>query len=272
MPDKKHPNENIEEILFEDGIANAGKIFRRGNAVVRPLQPQTRSVHRFLKHLQDVGFSAAPAPLAINEGTELISFMPGVVPTPPYPDWCLKDELIYEIAKLQHSFHEASSTFKPSPDCMWDASLADPGGLGIICHNDLGPGNVVFNNGKPTGFIDFDFCAPGNPMWDAARSARAWIPLDSPENAANYGFPGVNAISRLKAFCEGYGMSKTQRMEMLALMNECDRISVQYVEDQMKSGKPAYVRIWQDYNLEELYKMRTQWIKENHIAFANALA
>jgi hypothetical protein len=261
---------NMDE-LFEDGVANAGAIYKRGNEVVRPLQPHSSSVHQLLKHLQQTGFSGAPAPIALDVTTERISFMPGEVPALSYPPWCLEDKTLYEIAGLQRRYHDAVKSFHPEENCQWNTSLADPTGLGIVCHNDLGPGNIVFNNGHPTGFIDWDFAAPGRALWDAARCARAWIPLDDPQNAATYGFGGLDPIKRLQVFCDGYGMSKQQKMEMLDLLNQCNKVSVDYVASQVKQGKPAFMNMWKDYKLDELYKVRTYWIESNHDTFVQAL-
>lgn len=40
-----------------------------------------------------------------------------------------------------------------------------------VCHHDPGPNNVVFRNGLPVAWIDFDTAAPGDPLEDVAYVA-----------------------------------------------------------------------------------------------------
>lgn len=93
--------------LFDDGVANAGSVFRRGNQVIRPAGAHSPAVHSLLKHLEKVGFSGAPVAIALENATETVSYMPGSVPAPPYADWCLSDETLDKIARLQRRFHDA---------------------------------------------------------------------------------------------------------------------------------------------------------------------
>lgn len=40
-----------------------------------------------------------------------------------------------------------------------------------MCHRDPGPNNVVFQEGRPYAFIDFDLAAPGAPLEDIGYMA-----------------------------------------------------------------------------------------------------
>ncbi len=49
----------MDEVLA-GGIANAGAVWRRGEAVIRPSTPQSPMTQAFLHALRDVGFAGAP--------------------------------------------------------------------------------------------------------------------------------------------------------------------------------------------------------------------
>lgn len=76
----------MDEVLA-GGIANAGAVRRRGEAVIRPSTPQSPMTHAFLHALRDVGFAGAPEPLCLNETEEQLRFVEGDVALQPYPDW-----------------------------------------------------------------------------------------------------------------------------------------------------------------------------------------
>jgi len=249
--------------LFDDGVANAGSVFRSGDQVIRPAGPQSVAVHSLLKHLETVGFAGAPVAIALNDTTETVAYIPGTVPAPPYDDWVLSDETLDKIAGLLRSYHDAVKTYDPQANNGWNAGLADPQGTGIACHNDLGPGNVVFREQAPVGLIDWDFAAPGRAVWDVARTARAWIPLDVPENAATYGLGGLDPFLRLRIFCEGYGLNAAQRHDLVEILELCNAVSTAYVRSQFEAGKPAFVKMWNEYHLDTLYKQRAEWIAAN---------
>jgi hypothetical protein len=257
--------------LFDDGVANAGSVFRRGNQVIRPAGPHSAAVHSLLKHLEKVGYNGAPAAIALEDSTETVSYIPGSVPAPPYEDWCLSDETLYKIAQLQWRYHDAAQTFVPEPHSVWNTGLADPLSVGIVCHNDLGPGNVVFEHREPNGFIDWDFAAPGRALWDIARTARAWIPLDNPDSAATYGLGGLDPFTRLRVFCDGYGLDGEHRHDLVDILELCNAVSTAYVRSQFEAGKPSFVKMWNDYNLDVLYKKRGEWIADNKSSLYDAV-
>lgn len=258
--------------LFDDGVANAGSIFKRGEEVVRPCGPHSPGVHALLQHLSDQGFHGAPLPIALEPQTERLSYIHGTVPKPPYDDWFLQDEVLIEVARLLRRFHEAVKSFTPPSYSQWNTGLSDPRGKGIICHNDVIPGNVVFDSGKPVGFIDFDFAAPGSHLWDVARSARAWVPLDSPESTESYGLGGLNHFTRLRTFVDGYELCKREREEIAGMLEECNTVSETYVTSQMRAGKPSFVALWKKYDLDTLYEKRRNWFRTEREKLAAALA
>jgi hypothetical protein len=72
------------ELLTGDGVTQG--IVRIGDTVRRPPRPFSLTVQAYLAHLQDAGFTGAPAPFGADErGREMLSFVPGDVPRNPLP-------------------------------------------------------------------------------------------------------------------------------------------------------------------------------------------
>jgi hypothetical protein len=78
----------MDEEILNGGVANAGSVTRAGRYVLRPSNPHTRSVHRFLLALREAGFSGAPVPVGVDaDGRERQELIEGDVAVPPFPAW-----------------------------------------------------------------------------------------------------------------------------------------------------------------------------------------
>src|SRR3954447_747069 len=85
------------EPLIGDGVTP--DIVRIGDTVRRPVRPFTATIHAYLAHLRSAGFTAAPAPLGIDErGREVLSFAPGEVPRRPLPAETAGDDVLAALA------------------------------------------------------------------------------------------------------------------------------------------------------------------------------
>lgn len=73
--------------------------------------------------------------------------------------------------------------------------MADPAGGAVMCHNDVCLENVVFVGGVAVGLLDFDFCAPGRPVYDLAQLARMCVPVDDASTAGAGGGPSTATAS-----------------------------------------------------------------------------
>ena len=174
----------MDEQELPGGVANAGAVTRAGDDVLRPSNPHSRSIHRFLSFLRATGFDGASLPRGIDDdGRERLRFMEGDVPVPPYPAWAQEDAALASVAALMRRFHEAARSFEPGGS-TWSVEMADPAGGQILCHNDVCLENVVFQGGLAVGLLDFDFAAPGRPAYDLAQMARMCVPVDDDVSAA----------------------------------------------------------------------------------------
>ena len=77
----------------------------------------------------------------------------------------------------------------------------------IVCHNDFAPYNVVTSDGRLRGVIDWDFAAPGTPLWEVAFMAWQWAPLHHPALAESLGWSQpADVARRVRLLCDAYGL------------------------------------------------------------------
>ncbi|HEV3363381.1 MAG TPA: phosphotransferase, partial [Acidimicrobiia bacterium] len=202
------------------GIANEGRVVRVGGHVLRPSNPYSRSIHAFLTAVHRSGFEGASLPIGIDDdGRERLVFIEGDVPVPPYPGWSQSDTALASVAALLRGLHAAARQFR-SPDATWSNEMADPHGGPIVCHNDVCLENVVFRDGVAVGLLDFDFAAPGRPVYDVAQFARLCVPIDDDVNAARLGWRPADRPTRLRLIADTYGLDADGRGELVAILDD----------------------------------------------------
>jgi hypothetical protein len=261
----------VDEIL-PGGVANAGGVVRRGEFVVRPSNPHSKAVHAFLKELRSTGFTGASLPVEIQaDGRERLVFIEGDVPVPPFPEWAQSDDALASIARLLRLFHEASSTV-PIGDGPWSDELADPAGGSMICHNDVCLENVVFRDGHAVGLLDFDFAAPGRPVFDLAAFARMCVPIDDDRSAGRLGFGVLDRPGRLRLVADTYGLDGTGRSRLVQHLDRAMRGGGAFVQRRVDAGDPNFIRMFQEMGGMERYDRRLRWWEEHRDSFASALA
>jgi hypothetical protein len=197
-----------ERELLQGGVGNAGLVWREGDCVSRPAGPHATTIHALLRHVRASGFDGVPEPRGIDgDGRERLTYLPGDVPIPPFPDWCLGDDALASIADLLRRFHEATRGFRVPDGGSWELEMAEGGAAaGVICHNDVCLENVVFRDGRAVALLDFDFAAPGSPWWDLAAMARMCVPIESPGDAARRAMGSADPFARLRIVADAYGL------------------------------------------------------------------
>lgn len=225
-----------EQVLV--GGMDAGRgVVRVGDTVRRP--GMRAAVRELLLHLEKVGFEGAPRHLGTDErGRDVVSWVDGDVPVPPYPDWALTDEALISLGRLVRDYHQAVASFSPAA-AGWSAEWADPGGGPVVCHNDLFPENVVFRDGAVVALIDFDMAAPGRPLWDLAIAGEEWAPLHAP--GARLSTPDhLDAVRRLGLLTGAYGLAPDRAGELLDVVVEEKAHSTANVLAEAAAGDPVW--------------------------------
>ena len=274
-PDPQAPGRGLRTFATEPplvgGIANAGQVVRSGPHVLRPSTPHTGSIHAFLRAVRDSGFEGAPEPVGVDEdGRERLVFVEGEVPLMPYPDWSQTDDALASVARLLRGLHEAARGFDAS-GLGWTESLADPEGGTLVCHNDVAPDNVVFRDGVAVALLDFEFAAPGRPVYDLAHLARLWVPVEDEYDQGRLSWRPADRPARLRVVADAYGLDRDGRAGLLAAMDDAIARVEAAVRRAVAAGDPNTTAMWDRTGGGERYDRRRRWWTAHRDQFAAAL-
>lgn len=150
--------------------------------------------------------------------------------------------------------------------------MADPAGGPIVCHNDVCLENVVFRGGTAVALLDFDFAAPGRPVFDLAAFARMCVPIDDDRNAARLGWAPADRAARLRVVADAYGLDGAGRRELVALLGEAMTRGGEFVRRRVAAGDPNFTAMWDEMGGQERFDRRRRWWTERAADFAAALA
>lgn len=265
-------NDDIE--VLQGGVGNAGAVVRVGDHVLRPLSAHWRGIHALLDHLHSTGFTAMPRVVGIEADTgsdrrERLVFIPGDVPIPPFPDWSTTAAVLASMASLLRGLHDAARSFIVPKGVTWSDEMADPhpGDAPVWCHNDVCPENVVFRSGQAIALLDFEFAAPGRPLWDLAALASMCIPLDTPEDAARTGRGHLDPVTRLRVAADAYGLDAEGRLELLDVLDARMANGGVFVRRRVEAGEQAFIDMWEAMGGQARYDRRRDWFSSRRAAF-----
>ncbi|WP_137789172.1 phosphotransferase [Bacillus sp. E(2018)] len=197
-----------EELLTGGNISN---VIRLGNTVRRDLKPNSAKIHKLLKHLENKEYKYAPQFLGIDEeGREKLSFIEGVAGNYPLKKYMWSDDALKDIANMLRLYHDAVSDFPLEEG--WHPIDHTPHPYEVLCHNDFAIYNIIFDQERPVGIIDFDVAGPGPRLWDIAYTLYTCVPLsrfylDATGTTVNYNRSqhAERIKARVQLFFEGYG-------------------------------------------------------------------
>jgi len=141
----------------------------------------------------------------------------------------------------------------------------------MVCHNDVSPENVVFRGGVAVALLDFEFAAPGRPVYDLAHLARLCVPVENDFDQARLGWRPADRPERLRVVADAYGLDRDGRGELLSAIDDAmTRLEVA-VKRSVDAGDPNAVAMWERTDGAERYHRRRRWWNEQHPHFAAAL-
>lgn len=243
---------------------------RVGDTVRRVAGPSGPAVRELLIHLEAVGFDGAPRYLGVDEqGREVLSWMDGDVPLPPYPAWAMTDRALADLGALVRRLHEATRSFRPAGTTDWATDWADPSGGQTICHNDLFPENVVFRDGRVIALIDFAMAAPGRPLWDVAIAAEMWGPLGDPARRDQHPVD-LDGVRRLGVLARGYRLGPDRAEELVDVLLEERAHSIANIRAEIAAGNASWIRNWASAGGDERAAADDAWIAAHRSALVLA--
>ncbi|WP_203566651.1 aminoglycoside phosphotransferase family protein [Aestuariimicrobium ganziense] len=192
---------------------NSGEVVRRGDTVLRTAGEWTPAVHRLLRHLESAGMPGVPRVLGVEDDRrERLSFVPGECAQYPLPDHVWGEDVLLDVARLTRRLHDASiGCDRTGP---WRSVPVEPSE--VICHVDIAPYNVTFDEGgRVVGLIDFDHATPAPRIWDVAHAVYRFAPLTT--DPSTDPFTEDERLARVDAFVDAYGWPWT-RAEVLAVI------------------------------------------------------
>ncbi len=220
-------------------------------------------MHAFLNHLQDVGFDGAPQALGTDElGREILTFAEGQVVWPDHFSILDQTHQLERVAMLIRDFHDASASFVPPPDAIWQI-LVPAEGNDLIVHNDLAPWNLVV--GDRWTFIDWDCVCPGSRLWDVAYALHGFVPL-----SATTTLPTDSMRQRMRAFVDAYGLDEEQRCLLVPMLSR----RTQSMSDFLLSQSTLGIEPWRGLVTDghaDIWLSDTEFIEERESQWLDAL-
>ena len=146
-------------------------------------------------------------------------------------------------------------------------ALADPAGGSLICHNDIELSNVVFRDGVAVAIIDFEFAAPGRPVYDLAQFARLCVPIEHEIDQARMGWAPADRPARMRLIADRYGLDRNGRAELVDAIED----ALEQVEKAARTSSHVVSSMVASLGGLEKYDRRRQWWERHRDLFVEAL-
>lgn len=241
-----------------------GAIYKNANAVHRPWNLWSPTVHTFLKHLGNQGITFCPEFLGRDpKGNEILSYIDGDVYNYPLHGAISDALVLQQAARMLRRIHDSSKSFlsvNNASELEWMLTPREP--AEVICHGDYAPYNIVLQGNTVAGIIDFDTIHPGPRIWDIAYAVYTWAPFKTGE----YDKMGTleEQISRARMFCDAYGMAADQRRLLADTIIARLEAVLTYMHSEAEKGNEAFIANIRDgHHLG--YQNDIEYVKEHHI-------
>ncbi len=210
------------EVLRHGGLYYGKAIHRIGDVVHKQAHPWTPTVHSLLRHLEAVGFSAAPRVVGNGldaDGNETLSYVAGdIADQSP-----ITEAAAFELGRLLKELHNATGSYRPPANAIWRPWYGRDLGASpkVIGHCDVAPWNIVSRNGLPIALIDWDYSGPVDRHVDLAQACWLNAKLHDDIVARKEQLPPLSQRAKcLRAVVDGYGLPPIERARMMGLMIE----------------------------------------------------
>jgi thiamine kinase-like enzyme len=127
----------------------------------------------------------------------------------------------------------------------------------------------VFRDGEAVVLLDWDFAAPGRPLWDVAAVMSMWGPVRDPSDPVP-GMEGLDPFARARVIADAYGLNAEQRAAIPDVFVE--RLSISLVERRAATGEQAFVEMLERQGGAGRAERRRRWLADNMDAVRAAMA
>ena len=148
--------------------------------------------------------------------------------------------------------------------------MADPSGGAVVCHNDVCLENVVFRDGVAVGLLDFDFAAPGRPVYDLAQFARMCVPIDD-DTRVRFGWSDADLPGRLRLVADAYGLDAEERAVLVEMLTATIDAGGAFLLRQVEAGHPEFIEMWESTGGMARFDRRSAWWSQAREQFDAAM-
>ena len=213
----------------------AAQVVKVGKTVRKPVTVSTPSVTAFLGFLHNEGYPACPQHYGIDQqGRQSLEFVPGLMANAGSP---LSLDDLEDIGRLIRQLHEVAVRFPVPVDALWDVPMR-PDREDLICHNDLGPWNLVRSVNRWV-FIDWDNSGPGSRLWDLAYAAITFPHIEPQDK-------NKQIVPRIRALLRGYGVLPLQGHTLPELMQKRAQAAVDLLVTGAQTGVQPWARMHEE--------------------------
>lgn len=223
-------------------------VVRRGGIVLRETEPWTPSVHGLLRHLEAVGFDAAPRVVGSGfaaDGRETLTYIDGEIVNPA--PWT--DAAVVAIGRMIRRLHDATATFRSPADAAWRPWFGRDIGNGhkVIGHCDAAAWNIIARDRHPIALIDWEAAGPVDPLTEVAQVAWNNAHLYDDDVAAMNGLPGADVrIAQVRLLADAYGLAAADRRLLASRIIDFAATSAanEVIEQQITPDTEHAPRVW----------------------------
>jgi aminoglycoside phosphotransferase (APT) family kinase protein len=130
---------------------------------------------------------------------------------------------------------------------------------------------VVFRAGQAVALLDFDFAAPGRPLYDLACFARMCVPVDDDLGASRLGWEAADRPARLRLLADTYGLDGAQRLELVEIVAGSIGRGGEFVRRRVDAGDENFIKMWDEMGGVARFDRRRRWWDEHQAQFIETL-